>query len=75
MALKQAYILIGNSSSDRQPVKKSECWRDVNMWKCTDYKTGCTGHILPGAPQFYVDRVSKSLTGVVIIFALICLAR
>ena len=20
----------------------SEYWSDVNMWKCTDYKTGCT---------------------------------
>ena len=24
------------------PVKMSEYWSDVNMWKCTDYKTGCT---------------------------------
>ena len=20
----------------------SEYWSDVNMWKCTDHKTGCT---------------------------------
>ena len=20
----------------------SEKWSDVNMWRCTDYKTGCT---------------------------------
>ena len=20
----------------------SEYWSDVNMWKCTDYQTGCT---------------------------------
>ena len=20
----------------------SKYWNDVNMWKCTDYKTGCT---------------------------------
>ena len=31
-----------NSGSDRRPVKMSEYWNDVNMWKCTDYKTGCT---------------------------------
>ena len=43
MALKQRHaVLLGNSGSDRQPVKMSEYWSDVNMWKCTDYKTGCT---------------------------------
>ena len=38
----EACRLIGNSGSDRQPVKMSEYWSDVNMWKCTDYKTGYT---------------------------------
>ena len=33
---------MGNSSPDDQPVEKSECWCSVNMWRCTDYKTGCT---------------------------------
>ena len=33
---------MGNSGSDEQPVKMSEYWSDVNMWRCTDYKTGCT---------------------------------
>ena len=37
----EACSLIGNSGSDRQQVKMSEYWSDVNMWKCTDYKTGC----------------------------------
>ena len=34
--------LVGNSGSDRQPVKMSEHWGDLNMWGCTDYKMGCT---------------------------------
>ena len=34
--------LIGNSSSDGQPVEMSEYRSDVNMWRCTDYKTCCT---------------------------------
>ena len=38
----EACSLIENSGSDRQLVKMSEYWSDVNMWKCTDYKTGCT---------------------------------
>ena len=38
----EARSLIGNSDSDRQPVKTSEYWSDVNMRRCTDYKTGCT---------------------------------
>ena len=43
MALKQRHAsLTGNSGSDRQPVKMSDYWSDVNMWKCTDYKSGCT---------------------------------
>ena len=43
MGLKQRQCsLIGNSGSDRQKVKMSEYWSDVNMWKFTDYKTGCT---------------------------------
>ena len=33
---------MGNSGSDRQPVKMSEYWSDVNLWKYTDYKTGYT---------------------------------
>ena len=37
----EACNLIGNSGSDRQPVKMSEYWSDMNVWKCTDYKTGC----------------------------------
>ena len=32
----------GNSGSDGQPVKMSEYWSDVNMWRCMDYKKGCT---------------------------------
>ena len=35
MALKQRHAVW-------QPVKMSEYWSDVNMWKRTDYKTGCT---------------------------------
>ena len=38
----EACSLIGNSGSDRQPVQMSEYWSGVNMWRCTDYKTGCT---------------------------------
>ena len=38
----EACSLIGNSGSDRQPVKMSEYWSDVNMWKYTNYKTVCT---------------------------------
>ena len=38
----EACSLIGNSDSDRQKVKMSEYWSDVNMWKYTEYKTGCT---------------------------------
>ena len=38
----EAYSLIGNSGSDRQPVKMFEYWSDVNMWKYKHYKTGCT---------------------------------
>ena len=38
----EAYNLTGNSISDGQPVKMSEYWSDVNMWRCTDYKMGCT---------------------------------
>ena len=37
-----ACSLIYSSGSDRQPVKMAEYWSDVNMWRCTDYKTGCT---------------------------------
>ena len=32
---------MGNSGSDRQSVKMLY-WSDVNTWRCTDYKTGCT---------------------------------
>ena len=39
---REACSLIGHSGSDRQAVKMSEYWSDVNMWRCTDYKTGCT---------------------------------
>ena len=42
MALKQAYILIGNSSSDRQPVEMSKYPCDVSMWRYMDHKTGST---------------------------------
>ena len=38
----EACNLTGNSSSDGQLVKMSEYWSDVNMWKCTEYKTSCT---------------------------------
>ena len=38
----EACSLVGNSGSDRQPMKMSAYWSDVNMWRCTDYKTGCT---------------------------------
>ena len=38
----EACNLIGNSGSHRQPVKMSEYWSDVNMWRCTGYKMGCT---------------------------------
>ena len=38
----EACNLMGNSGSDGQPVKRSEYWSDMNMWRCTDYKTGCT---------------------------------
>ena len=38
----EARSLIENSGSDRQPVKMSEHWSDMNMWKCMDYKTGGT---------------------------------
>ena len=38
----EACDLIGNSGSNGQPVKMPEYWSDVNMWKRTDYKTGCT---------------------------------
>ena len=38
----EACSLIGHFGADRQPVKMSEYWSDVNMWKCTDYKTGFT---------------------------------
>ena len=38
----EACSFMGNSASDRQPVKMSEYWSDVNLWQCTDYKTGCT---------------------------------
>ena len=38
----EACSLIGHSGSDRHPVKMSEYWTDVNMWKCTGNKTGCT---------------------------------
>ena len=34
--------LIGNSSSDGQPVEMSEYRSDVNMWRCADHKTCCT---------------------------------
>ena len=33
---------MGNSGSDGQPVKISECWSNADMWRCTDYMTGCT---------------------------------
>ena len=33
--------VIRNSSPDGQPVKMSEYWSDVNMWRCTDYRTSC----------------------------------
>ena len=42
VALKQRHGLIGNSGFDRQPVKRSEYWSNVNMRRCTDYKTGCS---------------------------------
>ena len=38
----EARSLIGNLGSDRQPAKMSEYWSNVNMWKCTNHKTGCT---------------------------------
>ena len=38
----EACSLIENSGCDRQPVKMSEYWSAVNMWKCTDYKLDCT---------------------------------
>ena len=41
----EACSLLGKSGSDRQPVEMSEYWSDwsdVNMWRCTNYKTGCT---------------------------------
>ena len=37
----EACSLIENSGSGRQPVKMSKYWSDVDMWRCTDYKTGC----------------------------------
>ena len=39
----EACSLIGNSGSGSQPVKMSDCWYDINMWRCTDYRTDCTG--------------------------------
>ena len=38
----EACNLNRNAGSDRQPVKISEYWGDMNMWRCTDYKTGFT---------------------------------
>ena len=38
----EACSLIGNSGSDRPPVKMSQHRSDVNMWWCTDQKTGST---------------------------------
>ena len=35
----EACSLIGKSGSDRQPVKMSESWSDVDMWRCTDHQT------------------------------------
>ena len=32
----EACSLLGNSGADRQPVKMSEYWSDVNMLKCMD---------------------------------------
>ena len=39
---RQACHFIGNLSSDGQPVQMSEYWYDVNMWRCMDYKMGCS---------------------------------
>ena len=39
---REACSLIGSSGSDRQPLKISDYWSDVNMWRCKDYKMGCT---------------------------------
>ena len=38
----EAYSLIQNLGSDRQSMEMSEHWSDVNVWRYTDYKTGCT---------------------------------
>ena len=38
----KACSLVGNSGSGRQPVKMSEYLSDVNMWRCSDFKTRCT---------------------------------
>ena len=32
----------GNSSSDGRPAEMFEYLSEVNMWRCTDYKTDCT---------------------------------
>ena len=40
----EACNFIENSVSDGQTVETFECWCDVNMWRCTDYQTGCTLH-------------------------------
>ena len=34
----EACNLMGNSGSDEQPVKMSEYWSNVDMWRCTDYR-------------------------------------
>ena len=48
----EAYNLTGNSISDGQLVKMSEYWSDVNIWRRTDYKMGCTAfHSLKFADQ------------------------
>ena len=38
----EACSLIRHLGSDRQPLKMSDYWSDVNMCRCTDYKMGCT---------------------------------
>ena len=38
----EACCLMANSGSDKQSVKMSEYWHDMNMWRCTNYKTSST---------------------------------
>ena len=56
----EACNFIENSVSDGQTVETFECWCDVNMWRCTDYQTGCT--ILVSKSEVFIEVFIENIS-------------